>query len=43
MGGGHSTAAGMNGVGDFESATKQAIRILRQKLGKNPYGTYQRR
>ena len=36
MGGGHSTAAGMNGVGDFESATKRAIRILRERLRWNP-------
>ena len=43
MGGGHSTAAGANGVGDFDSATKRAIRILRQRLAKNPYGTYHRR
>jgi len=34
MGGGHSTAAGMNGVGDFEAAVKRAIRILRKNLGK---------
>jgi nanoRNase/pAp phosphatase (c-di-AMP/oligoRNAs hydrolase) len=35
MGGGHSTAAGMNGIGDFEVATKRAIMILREKLGRN--------
>jgi phosphoesterase RecJ-like protein len=32
MGGGHSTAAGMNGVGDFDLAVKKATRILKQKL-----------
>ena len=32
MGGGHSTAAGMNGTGDYESAVKRAIRIIREKL-----------
>ncbi|KYH42756.1 MAG: DHH family phosphoesterase [Candidatus Bathyarchaeota archaeon B63] len=34
MGGGHSTAAGVNGTGDYESAVKRAIRIIREKLGK---------
>ncbi|MCW4020168.1 MAG: DHH family phosphoesterase [Candidatus Bathyarchaeota archaeon] len=34
MGGGHSTAAGMNGIGDFESAVKRATKILKQKLAK---------
>ncbi len=34
MGGGHSTAAGMKGVGDFESAVRRTLRILREKLGK---------
>ncbi len=34
MGGGHSTAAGVNGVGDFEAAVKRALRILREKLQK---------
>ncbi len=32
MGGGHSTAAGVNGVGDFEAAVKRAVRIVREKL-----------
>jgi nanoRNase/pAp phosphatase (c-di-AMP/oligoRNAs hydrolase) len=32
MGGGHSTAAGINGTGDFETAAKQAIKILKEKL-----------
>jgi nanoRNase/pAp phosphatase (c-di-AMP/oligoRNAs hydrolase) len=35
MGGGHSTAAGINGVGDFDAAVKRAIRILRKRLGKD--------
>ncbi|MBS7614326.1 DHH family phosphoesterase [Candidatus Bathyarchaeota archaeon] len=35
MGGGHSTAAGINGTGDFESAVKRAIKILRAGLVKN--------
>jgi len=43
MGGGHSTAAGMNGVGDFESAVKRAIRILRGRLGKRASNTPHRR
>jgi len=34
MGGGHSTAAGVNGVGDFEAAAKRALRILKEKLPK---------
>jgi len=34
MGGGHSTAAGVNGAGDFEAAVKRALRILREKLQK---------
>jgi len=32
MGGGHSTAAGVNGIGNYESAVKRAIRIIREKL-----------
>jgi len=35
MGGGHSTAAGINGIGDFESAVKRAIKILKMSLVKN--------
>jgi phosphoesterase RecJ-like protein len=35
MGGGHSTAAGINGVGDFESAVKRATKILKEKLTKS--------
>jgi len=36
MGGGHSTAAGINGNGDFESAVKRATKILKAKLTKSP-------
>ncbi|MEM3041778.1 MAG: DHH family phosphoesterase [Nitrososphaerota archaeon] len=32
MGGGHSTSAGLNGVGDFETAVKRSIKILRERL-----------
>jgi phosphoesterase RecJ-like protein len=35
MGGGHSTAAGINGTGDFESAVKRAIKILKANLIKS--------
>ena len=35
MGGGHSTSAGINGVGDFEMAVKRSIRILREKTQKS--------
>jgi len=34
MGGGHSTAAGVNGTGDYEAAVKRAIRIIRENLRK---------
>jgi len=34
MGGGHSTAAGVNGMGDYEAAVKRAIRIIRENLRK---------
>ncbi|RLI22704.1 DHH family phosphoesterase [Candidatus Bathyarchaeota archaeon] len=34
MGGGHSISAGVNGVGDVESALKKCIRILREKIKK---------
>jgi nanoRNase/pAp phosphatase (c-di-AMP/oligoRNAs hydrolase) len=36
MGGGHSTAAGINGTGDFESAVKRATKILKANLTKSP-------
>jgi nanoRNase/pAp phosphatase (c-di-AMP/oligoRNAs hydrolase) len=32
MGGGHSTAAGVNGVGDIEAGLKQCLRFFKQKL-----------
>jgi phosphoesterase RecJ-like protein len=34
MGGGHSTAAGVNGKGNLEQALAQCLRILREKLEK---------
>jgi len=34
MGGGHSTAAGINGTSDFESAVKRATKILKENLTK---------
>jgi len=36
MGGGHSTSAGVNGIGDLESAFKYAAKILREKLKCHP-------
>jgi len=35
MGGGHSTAAGVNGVGDIETGLKRCLRLLREKLTRN--------
>jgi nanoRNase/pAp phosphatase (c-di-AMP/oligoRNAs hydrolase) len=32
MGGGHSTAAGVNGVGDIEAGLKRSLRLLKEKL-----------
>jgi len=32
MGGGHATAAGVNGVGDVETSLKRCFRLLREKL-----------
>jgi nanoRNase/pAp phosphatase (c-di-AMP/oligoRNAs hydrolase) len=32
MGGGHSTAAGVNGTGDVETGLKRCLRLLREKL-----------
>jgi nanoRNase/pAp phosphatase (c-di-AMP/oligoRNAs hydrolase) len=32
MGGGHATAAGVNGKGDIETGLKRCLRLLRQKL-----------
>jgi nanoRNase/pAp phosphatase (c-di-AMP/oligoRNAs hydrolase) len=35
MGGGHSTAAGVNGVGDVETALKYCLRLLKQRIVTN--------
>jgi len=35
MGGGHSTAAGVNGVGDVEAGLKRCLRILKEKLSNH--------
>jgi len=32
MGGGHSTSAGVDGIGDFDLVVKRSIKILREKL-----------
>ncbi len=32
MGGGHSTAAGVNGIGDVETGLKRCLRLLKEKL-----------
>jgi nanoRNase/pAp phosphatase (c-di-AMP/oligoRNAs hydrolase) len=32
MGGGHSLAAGVNGVGDVEASLKRCMRLLKEKL-----------
>jgi len=32
MGGGHATAAGVNGVGDIETGLKRCLRLLKEKL-----------
>ncbi|MEM2974990.1 MAG: DHH family phosphoesterase [Candidatus Bathyarchaeia archaeon] len=32
MGGGHSVAAGMNGIGDMEACLKRCVRILKERL-----------
>ena len=34
MGGGHSTAAGVNGVGDVETGLKRCLRLLKEKIVK---------
>lgn len=36
MGGGHSTSAGVNGIGDLETAFKYTIKMLREKLKHCP-------
>jgi nanoRNase/pAp phosphatase (c-di-AMP/oligoRNAs hydrolase) len=35
MGGGHSTAAGVNGVGDVEAALKRCLRLFKEKLSSH--------
>lgn len=35
MGGGHSTAAGVNGVGDVETGLKRCLRLLKEKLANH--------
>jgi phosphoesterase RecJ-like protein len=35
MGGGHSTAAGVNGVGDVEMGLKRCLRLLKEKLSNH--------
>ena len=32
MGGGHSTAAGVNGVGEIETCFKRCLRLLKEKI-----------
>jgi len=32
MGGGHSTSAGVNGIGDFDMIVKRSIKLLKEKL-----------
>jgi nanoRNase/pAp phosphatase (c-di-AMP/oligoRNAs hydrolase) len=34
MGGGHSTAAGVNGTGEFTSVSAKCITLLQEKLNK---------
>ena len=34
MGGGHSTAAGINGVGEIEAGLKRCLKLLKEKLAK---------
>jgi nanoRNase/pAp phosphatase (c-di-AMP/oligoRNAs hydrolase) len=35
MGGGHATAAGVNGVGDVETGLKRCLRLLKEKLSNH--------
>jgi len=34
MGGGHSTSAGVDGIGDFDMVVKRSVRLLKEKLEK---------
>jgi len=36
MGGGHATAAGVNGVGELDAGLKRCLRLLKEKLIGNP-------
>jgi len=40
MGGGHATAAGVNGVGDVETALKRCLRVLKEKLSDKSLSSY---
>jgi nanoRNase/pAp phosphatase (c-di-AMP/oligoRNAs hydrolase) len=35
MGGGHATAAGVNGVGDVESGLKRCLRLLKENMANH--------
>jgi nanoRNase/pAp phosphatase (c-di-AMP/oligoRNAs hydrolase) len=35
MGGGHATAAGVNGLGDIETGLKRCLRLLKEKLANH--------
>jgi nanoRNase/pAp phosphatase (c-di-AMP/oligoRNAs hydrolase) len=35
MGGGHATAAGVNGTGDVETGLKRCLRLLKEKLSSH--------
>jgi nanoRNase/pAp phosphatase (c-di-AMP/oligoRNAs hydrolase) len=35
MGGGHSTAAGVNGTGDIDTGLKRCLRLLKEKIGSS--------
>jgi len=35
MGGGHATAAGVNGVGDVEMGLKRCLRLLKEELSNH--------
>lgn len=40
MGGGHSTAAGVNGVGEIEAGLKRCLKILKEKLSNQNLSSY---
>jgi nanoRNase/pAp phosphatase (c-di-AMP/oligoRNAs hydrolase) len=35
MGGGHSTAAGVNGIGDIEAGLKRCLRLFKERLSSH--------